>query len=72
MKQLLSTKDIVSQQLLPYAETTLRMSRHTGLLGGRQAPPHLKVGRRVYYEPKDLTDWMGQFKKRHHTGERAA
>ena len=69
MTVLLPPAEVVKQRLLPYAETTLRVSRCTGQLAGVTAPLHLKIGSKVFYLREDLEDWMAQFKKRRHTGD---
>ncbi len=67
MSALVTTAEAVDQRLLPYSETTLRISRTTGILGGVAAPPFIKIGAKVLYDADDLEAWKSQFKKRCHT-----
>jgi len=67
MTDLVTTAEVVARRLLPYSETTLRISRTTGILAGREPPPFIKMGVKVFYDTDDLEIWMSQFKKRCHT-----
>lgn len=42
-------------------QTSLRLSRQTGLLWGVAAPKYLKIGSRVRYRLCDIEDWFNQF-----------
>lgn len=39
-------------------KSTLDRSRVTGLIGNTPAPPHIKIGSRVLYDPEDLDAWL--------------
>jgi hypothetical protein len=39
-------------------KSTLDRSRVTGLIGNTPAPPHIKIGSRVLYDPDDLDAWL--------------
>ena len=44
---------------LGYSEYTLRQSRSTGLLGGKQTPPYVVVGTRtIRYKEAELDQWI--------------
>ena len=69
MTDFLTPAEVVKDRLLPFAESTLRVSRCTGHLAGVSAPPHIKIGSKVFYTLEDIETWMAQFKKRRHTGD---
>ncbi len=54
---------------LRYSENTLRKSRGTGQLGGRKAPPYIKIGGRIFYEVTDLDNWINSFCSQENTGK---
>ena len=44
---------------LGYSEYTLRQSRSTGLLGGKQTPPYVTIGTRtIRYKEVELDRWI--------------
>jgi len=49
--------------------TTLRNSRHTGLLCGLPAPKFKKMGRKVIYLTKDLDEWLEALPSYQNTSE---
>lgn len=49
--------------------TTLRNSRHTGLLCGLPAPQFKKMGRKVVYLKKDLDEWLDSLPSYQNTSE---
>jgi len=49
--------------------TTLRNSRHTGLLCGLPAPKFKKMGRKVVYLTKDLDEWLEALPSYQNTSE---
>ena len=49
--------------------TTLRNSRHTGLLCGLPAPKFKKMGRKVIYLTKDLKEWLEALPSYQNTSE---
>lgn len=55
---------------LGYAEITLRKARVSGVLAGVDAPPFIKMGKRVEYDAEDLTLWKAQFIKITNTAQR--
>lgn len=56
---------------LGYAEITLRESRVKGVLAGIEAPPYIKMGRKVKYDKADLDRWKAQFTKITNTAQPA-
>ena len=55
--------------LLTCSANTLKNSRSTGILFGREAPPFIKLGRKVAYRRKDLLDWIASFPTFNNTTE---
>jgi predicted DNA-binding transcriptional regulator AlpA len=55
-KPYLTTKE--AADILGYSEQTLAQSRNTKVLGGSDAPLHIKKGRMVRYRRSDLDDWI--------------
>lgn len=55
-KPYLTTRE--AADILGYSEQTLAQSRNTKMLGGSDAPPHIKRGRMVRYKRSDLDAWM--------------
>jgi len=45
-------------------ESTLNKSRVTKSVGSTPAPPYIKLGARVLYDPADLDQWLAQNKRR--------
>lgn len=43
---------------LKVAMNSLKLSRHSGMLCGRKAPPFRKMGRKVVYFIEDLDNWL--------------
>jgi hypothetical protein len=56
-------------ELLTVAANTLRNSRSTGKLCGREAPPFIKMGRKIIYLKVDLLQWLESFPKYSNTSE---
>lgn len=56
-------------ELLTVAANTLRNSRSTGKLCGREAPPFIKMGRKIIYLKADLLQWLESFPKYSNTSE---
>jgi len=54
---------IEAARVTGFSESTLKLSRHTGILAGVKSPCFFKVGRSVRYKKSDLMTWMGQFGK---------
>lgn len=54
---------------LGVAPSTLKLSRHTGILAMVDAPRFIKIGRCVLYEKDELDNWLGQFKTYNNTSE---
>jgi len=48
----------VAAEYLGFAEVTLKTSRITDKLGDREAPPHFKIGRKVFYDLDDLDAYI--------------
>lgn len=55
--------------LLTISANTLRNSRSTGSLCGREAPPFVKMGRKILYLKIDLMQWLNGFPKYNNTSE---
>jgi len=53
-------------EFLRYSMHTLKLSRHTGILAGVDAPSYKKLGRRVLYEIATLEMWLEQFPEQTH------
>lgn len=49
--------------------TTLKQSRHTGILLGEPAPPFLKMGRSTRYKLASLVEFRDQFSEYRNTSE---
>ena len=49
--------------------TTLKQSRHTGVLLGEPAPPFLKMGRSTRYRMSSLLEFRDQFSEYRNTSE---
>ena len=49
--------------------SSLKQSRHTGLLFGKPAPPFIKLGRSVRYRKSDLEECRDQFPEYNNTSE---
>jgi Helix-turn-helix domain len=58
-RKFLTTKE--AADFLGFRATTLRNARHTGKLGGVQAPGYRKIGCSVRYEQDVLNNWVSQF-----------
>jgi hypothetical protein len=56
-------------ELLTISANTLRNSRSTGVLCGREAPPFIKMGRKIVYLKTDLIHWLESFPKYSNTSE---
>lgn len=56
-------------QYLGYTPQTLRLSRHTGTIGGVDAPKFSKRGRMIFYDVTDLDQWTEQFNVVSNTAE---
>ncbi|URQ87865.1 helix-turn-helix domain-containing protein [Pseudoalteromonas sp. SCSIO 43088] len=56
-------------ELLTISANTLRNSRSTGKLCGREAPPFIKMGRKIIYLKADLMQWLESFPKYNNTAE---
>lgn len=67
---LLDSKEAASH--LGFSLSTLNNSRCTGLLAGRKAPPHKKIGKSIRYERKALETWLSQFEDQTSTSDHAA
>lgn len=52
-----------------FKPSTLKLSRHTGLLAGVDTPEFIKIGKSVRYDIKDLDRWMSQFRKYKNTSQ---
>lgn len=55
--------------LLTLSANTLKNSRSTGKLCGRQAPPYIKLGKKVAYKRCDLLAWLNSFPTHKNTAE---
>jgi len=49
--------------------TTLKQSRHTGILFGKEAPRYLKMGRSTRYKLSSLLEFRRQFLEYRNTSE---
>jgi len=49
------------------AASTLKLSRHTGILCGVKAPAFIKRGRSVFYRQSTLETWLSQFEEQANT-----
>lgn len=56
-------------ELLTISANTLRNSRSTGILCGKEAPPFIKMGRKIIYLKADLMQWLESFPKYNNTAE---
>jgi len=63
----LDTKN--SAKYLATTEGNLRLSRHTGVLFGKPAPPFLDAGGKKLYRLSVLNDFLGSLKKYKSTAE---
>jgi len=52
-----------------FKPSTLRLSRHTGVLAGVDTPEFIKIGKSVRYDVADLDLWMSQFRKYKNTSQ---
>ena len=52
-----------------FKPSTLKLSRHTGLLAGVSTPKFIKIGKSVRYDIKDLDKWLSQFRKYKNTSQ---
>lgn len=59
--------DAVAASILGTSQNNLKISRCTGKLFGKIAPPFLKIGRTVRYRKSALTAWTAQFKEQTRT-----
>lgn len=59
--QMMTSKE--AADYLGYAENTLREARVRGNLAGVEAPPYVKMGRKIHYDKTDLDAWKSQFRK---------
>lgn len=55
--------------LIKCSGSTLKNSRSTGILFGREAPRYVKMGRRVVYKRSDLLEWLDGFPTYQNTTE---
>lgn len=55
--------------ILGIARSTLKQSRHTGILFGRPAPPFTKLGRSARYKLSALLEFRDQFPEYRNTSE---
>lgn len=55
--------------LLTLSANTLKNSRSTGILCGRDAPPYIKLGKKVAYRRSDLLAWLKSFPTYQNTAE---
>jgi hypothetical protein len=69
MNQKLNLTNQEAAELLTISANTLRNSRSTGTLCGREAPPFIKMGRKVIYLRVDLAQWLNSFPKYKNTSE---
>ena len=54
--------DAETEHYLGLGKGKLRRSRHAGyLFEGVSCPPHVRLGRRIYYRKQDLEKWLEQF-----------
>jgi len=53
--------------VLLVAASTLKLSRHTGILSGVKAPAYIKRGRSVVYRQSTLEEWLSQFEEQENT-----
>ena len=58
---------IKTARRLNISDAYLRRSRVEGLLGGRLAPPYIKIGTKVLYDQQDVEDWLTEIPKQRHT-----
>ena len=56
-------------KILGIQATTLKQSRHTGILLGEPAPPFLKMGRSTRYRLAALREFLDQFPEYRNTSE---
>ena len=49
------------------ASSTLKLSRHTGILFGVPSPEYIKRGRSVVYNKSTLDKWLSQFCEQQNT-----
>ncbi len=68
-KEIMNGKE--AADYLGYSPATLEVSRSTGVLAGKESPPHVKMGRTVRYLKKDLDAWIGSFEKQTKTQKAA-
>ena len=61
--------DLEASRLLGAAKSTLKQSRHSGILFGRPAPPFLRLGRSIRYRLSDLLEFRDQFPEYRNTSE---
>jgi hypothetical protein len=54
-------------EFLAMNTNTLKLSRHTGILAGVQAPAYRKIGKKVIYEKSTLELWLEPFEEQFHT-----
>ena len=54
---------------LECSANTMKNSRSTGTLFGREAPRYIKMGRRVVYKRSDLLEWLESFPTYQNTTE---
>lgn len=60
VKALLTDSEAETYLSLPPGK--LRQGRYIGYLyEGVQCPPHIKLGKRVFYRTEDLDQWINQF-----------
>lgn len=64
-EHLLKEKD--AAKVLGTTPSTLKFSRHSGILFGHPAPKHLKMGRSIRYRLASLTSFLDQFQERRNT-----
>ena len=61
--------DREAAEVVGASPTTLKQSRHTGLLFGRTSPKFSKMGRSVRYRLSNLIKFRDQFPEYQSTGE---
>lgn len=64
-----SLNEVEAARFLGFKPSTLRSSRCTGVLGGRQPPRFCKLGRLVRYPLDELEAWLADVSVQHSTAE---
>jgi len=60
-------KNLPASDYLDCAPSTLKLSRHTGILFGVPSPEYIKRGRSVVYNKSTLDKWLSQFCEQQNT-----